>query len=35
MGVPTFMIFRDGKVVAKGVGAKSEKQLREMIKSTL
>lgn len=34
-GVPTFMIFRDGKVVAKGIGAKSEKQLREMIESAL
>lgn len=35
MGVPTFMIFRDGKMVAKGIGAKSEKQLREMIESAL
>lgn len=34
-GVPTFIIFQKEKMVGREVGAKSEKQLNEMIKTTL
>jgi len=34
-GVPTFLIFQKRKTVGREVGAKSEKQLHEMINITL
>jgi thioredoxin 1 len=34
-GVPTFIIFKDGKVITREVGAKSENQLRKMINTAL
>jgi thioredoxin 1 len=34
-GVPTFIIFRNGKIVIREVGAKSENQLRKMIENAL
>ncbi len=34
-GTPTFLIFKERKVVSSGIGAKSESQLREMIEPTL
>lgn len=34
-GVPTFIVFQKGKIIKREVGAKSEKQLREMINTAL
>lgn len=34
-GVPTFIIFLKGKIMKREVGAKSEKQLRQMINTAL
>lgn len=34
-GVPTFIIFQKEKIMKREVGAKSEKQLRQMINTTL
>jgi len=34
-GVPTFIIFREGKIMKREVGAKSERQLRQMIDTAL
>ena len=34
-GVPTYIIFYQGKIVHRDIAAKSEKQLREMIEETL
>jgi len=34
-GLPTFMIFKDGKVVWRSVAAKSEAELREVIERVL
>jgi len=34
-GVPTFIIFREGRVMKRDVGAKSERQLRQMIDTAL
>ena len=35
MGVPTYIIFQNGHIVSREVGAKSQKQLEEMIKKVL
>ena len=35
IGVPTFMIFQNGKVVSKDTGAKSIKQLQNMIDNVI
>ncbi|KXB05133.1 thioredoxin [candidate division MSBL1 archaeon SCGC-AAA261O19] len=34
-GVPTFITIKNGKEVAREIGAKSKKQLRELIESAL
>jgi len=34
-GVPTFIIFGKGRIIERGVGAKSGKQLRKMINTAL
>jgi len=34
-GVPTFIIFREGRIMKRDVGAKSEGQLRQMIDTAL
>lgn len=34
-GVPTFMTFKDGKVVARKVAAQDERSLREMVSQVL
>lgn len=34
-GVPTFIVFHNGKVVRRGLGAKSKKQLQNMIEASL
>ncbi len=31
LGVPTYMLFKNGKIVSRDVGAKSENQLRKFI----
>jgi len=35
MGVPTFILFKDGREVYRDVAAKSEEQLREIIENAL
>lgn len=35
MGCPTFIVFHDGKVVQRRVGAQSPKQLQEMLQSAM
>jgi thioredoxin 1 len=35
MGVPTYIIFQNGLIVSREVGAKSQTQLEEMIKKVL
>ena len=35
VGVPSFMIFQDGEMVHRDVGAKSVKQLQDMIESVI
>ena len=34
-GVPTFIIFHNGKIIHRDIAAKSEKQLRKMIEEAL
>jgi thioredoxin 1 len=34
-GVPTFILFQNAKIIKREVGAKSEKQLRQMINTAL
>ena len=35
LGCPTFVLFKDGKEIARKVGAQSDSQLREIINSVL
>ena len=35
IGVPSYVIFRNGEIIHKDVGAKSEKQLKEMIEKVI
>ncbi|UCD44284.1 MAG: thioredoxin fold domain-containing protein [Candidatus Bathyarchaeota archaeon] len=34
-GVPTFIVFHGGEVIHRDVGAKSERQMRQMLETTL